>query len=112
LGGKEVRVFDSSAILLYLSEKTGRFVGSAGDRAELLSGLFFIGSGLGPFSGQAVHFQRAAPEQSAYAINRYRRTITWRGTNTSWEGSIPLSICRHGVGWTVFNSCYPDRVIR
>ncbi|MDB6104634.1 MAG: glutathione S-transferase [Gammaproteobacteria bacterium] len=75
LAGKEVRVFDSSAILLYLGEKTGRFVGSGGDRAELLSWLFFIGSGLGPFSGQAVHFQRAAPEQSAYAINRYRREV-------------------------------------
>jgi GST-like protein len=75
LGGKEARVFDSSAILLYLGEKTGRFVGSAGDRAELLSWLFFIGSGLGPFSGQAVHFQRAAPEPLAYAINRYRREV-------------------------------------
>ena len=72
-GGKEARVFDSSAILLYLGEKTQRFIGSPGDRPELLSWLFFIASGLGPFSGQAVHFQHAAPEKIPYAMNRYRR---------------------------------------
>jgi GST-like protein len=74
-GGKEVRVFDSSAILLYLGEKTGQFMGAAEDKPELLSWLFFIASGLGPFSGQAVHFQYAAPEGNDYAINRYRREI-------------------------------------
>jgi GST-like protein len=68
-----VRVFDSSAILLYLGDKTGRFIGTTTDRPELLSWLFFIGTGLGPFSGQAVHFQHAVPESSPYAVNRYRR---------------------------------------
>ncbi|MBR0664675.1 glutathione S-transferase family protein [Roseomonas hellenica] len=72
-GGREVRVFDSSAILIYLGEKTGRFLGRPADRAELLSWLFFLGTGLGPFSGQAVHFQFAAPEGNGYALNRYRR---------------------------------------
>ena len=72
-GGAEVRVFDSSAILLYLAEKTGKLLGASADRGELLSWLFYIGTGLGPFSGQAVHFQRAAPEKLPYAINRYRR---------------------------------------
>ena len=74
-GGKQVRVFDSSAILLYLGEKTGQFVGAPEDKPELLSWLFFIASGLGPFSGQAVHFQYAAPEGNDYAVNRYRREI-------------------------------------
>ena len=74
-GGREARVFDSSAILLYLGEKAGRFVGTPADRPELLSWLFFISSGLGPFSGQAVHFQHATPEKIPYAINRYRREI-------------------------------------
>ena len=74
-GGTEARVFDSSAILLYLGEKTGRFVGIPADRPELLSWLFFIASGVGPFSGQAVHFQHAAPEKIPYAVNRYRREI-------------------------------------
>jgi GST-like protein len=41
----------------------------------MLSWLFFIASGIGPFSGQAVHFQRAAPEKLPYAVNRYRREV-------------------------------------
>jgi GSH-dependent disulfide-bond oxidoreductase len=72
-GGKEVRVFDSTAILLYLAEKTDKLLGAPQDRPELLSWLLFIASGLGPFSGQAVHFQLVAPEGLAYAVNRYRR---------------------------------------
>ena len=72
-GGGEARVFDSTAILLYLADKTGRFRGAPADRPELLSWLMFIASGLGPFSGQAVHFQFAAPEGNGYAVNRYRR---------------------------------------
>jgi GSH-dependent disulfide-bond oxidoreductase len=74
-GGVEARVFDSSAILLYLADKTGRFLGDPADRPELLSWLFFIASGVGPFSGQAVHFQHAAPEKLPYAVNRYRREM-------------------------------------
>lgn len=73
--GQTRRVFDSTAILLYLAEKEGRFLGQPEDRAELLSWLLFIASGLGPFSGQAVHFQYAAPEGLDYAVNRYRREI-------------------------------------
>ena len=72
-GGKPARVFDSTAILLYLAEKEGKFLGTPEDRPELLSWLLFIASGLGPFSGQAVHFQFAAPEGLGYAVNRYRR---------------------------------------
>jgi GSH-dependent disulfide-bond oxidoreductase len=72
-GGRDARVFDSTAILLYLAEKSGSFLGSKDDRPELLSWLMFIASGLGPFSGQSVHFQFAAPEGLDYAKNRYRR---------------------------------------
>jgi len=72
-GGQAARIFDSTAILLYLAEKTGRFLGAPESRPELLSWLLFIASGLGPFSGQAVHFQYAAPEGLDYAMNRYRR---------------------------------------
>jgi GST-like protein len=74
-GGDEARVFDSSAILLYLGDKTGKFLGTPADRPELLSWMFFIATGIGPFSGQAVHFQHAAPEKLTYAINRYRREV-------------------------------------
>ncbi|MCA1908836.1 MAG: glutathione S-transferase family protein [Magnetospirillum sp.] len=72
-GGVETRIFDSTAILIYLAEKTGQLLGNAQDRGELLSWLMFIASGLGPFSGQAVHFQYAAPQGLDYAVNRYRR---------------------------------------
>lgn len=67
------RVFDSTAILMYLSEKIGKFTGKEEDRSELLSWLMFVATGLGPFSGQSVHFTHRAPEQVPYAINRYLR---------------------------------------
>jgi len=69
----DVNVFDSNAILLYLGEKTGKFM-PAGDpksRGQLLSWLMFVATGVGPYSGQAVHFKRMAPEKVPYAINRY-----------------------------------------
>lgn len=72
-GGSEARVFDSTAILIYLADKTGKLLGTPEDRPELLSWLLFVASGLGPFSGQAVHFQFAAPKGMDYAVNRYRR---------------------------------------
>ena len=67
-------VFDSNAILLYLADKTGKFLPPAGDnaRAELLSWLMFVATGLGPFSGQAVHFKHFAPEKIDYAHKRYQ----------------------------------------
>ncbi|WP_020683799.1 glutathione S-transferase family protein [Marinobacterium rhizophilum] len=68
-----VRVFDSNAILLYLSEKTGHLAGDVEDRAELLSWMMFVATGIGPYSGQAVHFKHMAPEKLPYAINRYHR---------------------------------------
>ncbi|MEM7693364.1 MAG: glutathione S-transferase N-terminal domain-containing protein [Pseudomonadota bacterium] len=68
----DVRVFDSTAILLYLAEKHGAFLGTPDDRGELLSWLFWVASGLGPFSGQWVHFQTmGAKEGGDYAKRRY-----------------------------------------
>jgi GST-like protein len=64
-------VFDSNAILLYLAEKTGKFLPPAKDRGALLSWLMFVATGVGPFSGQAVHFKHMAPERVAYATQRY-----------------------------------------
>jgi len=68
-----VTVFDSSAILLYLAEKTGRFLpqNTAPARGPLLSWMMFVASGIGPYSGQAVHFRHFAPEPKEYALNRY-----------------------------------------
>ncbi|MEJ7928751.1 glutathione S-transferase N-terminal domain-containing protein [Ramlibacter sp. AN1015] len=70
----EVTMFDSNAILLWLAEREGRFVPTdprSPERARMLSWLMFIASGIGPFSGQSVHFRHAAPEPKEYALNRY-----------------------------------------
>ncbi len=69
-------VFDSNAILLYLAEKTGRFL-SANTKADgpLLSWLMFVATGIGPYSGQCVHFRHHAPHAMDYAINRYRHEV-------------------------------------
>jgi GST-like protein len=67
-------VFDSNAILLYLAEKTGKFLppNTPANRGELLSWLMFVGTGVGPFSGQAVHFKHFATEKVPYAHNRFQ----------------------------------------
>jgi GST-like protein len=70
----DVTVFDSNAILLYLAEKMGKFLppNTPANRGQLLSWLMFVASGVGPYSGQSVHFQHMAPEKIPYAANRYR----------------------------------------
>ena len=66
-------VFDSNAILLYLAEKSGKFLpdNTPAARAQMHSWLMFVATGIGPYSGQAVHFKHFAPEPKAYAVNRY-----------------------------------------
>ena len=66
-------VFDSNAILLHLAIKHGRFVPAmdSPEWPQMLSWLMFVASGVGPYGGQAVHFQHAAPEDIPYAIKRY-----------------------------------------
>lgn len=73
-GGAPVSLFESGAILVYLAEKTGRFM--AGDmrgRAETLQWLFWQMGGLGPMAGQNHHFNRYAPEKIPYAMERYTK---------------------------------------
>ena len=69
----EATVFDSNAVLLYLAEKSGQFLppNTPAARGSMWSWLMFIASGIGPFSGQSVHFKHYAPEKLPYAINRY-----------------------------------------
>lgn len=70
----EATIFDSNAILLYLAEKTARFLpadGTAVSRGQLLSWLMFIATGVGPYSGQAVYFRNFAPEANPAALSRY-----------------------------------------
>ncbi len=69
----DATVFDSNAILLYLAEKTGTFLPAnvLSGRAGLLSWMMFVASGIGPYSGQAVHFRNFAPAPKDYAVERY-----------------------------------------
>ncbi|WP_156679087.1 glutathione S-transferase family protein [Sphingomonas profundi] len=65
-------VFESGAILVYLAEKTGRFLAAEGPaRTEAFEWLFWQHGGLGPMAGQAHHFARAAPPGNDYAAARY-----------------------------------------
>lgn len=75
----DIAVFDSNAILLYLAEKTGKYLpeNTPAARGQLFSWLMFVASGIGPYSGQAVHFKHYAPEKLPYAINRYAHEA-WR----------------------------------
>jgi GST-like protein len=71
-GDEAIAIFESGAILLYLAEKTGRFIpADQKGRAEVLQWLFWQMGGLGPFAGQNLHFAHYAPEHLPYAINRY-----------------------------------------
>jgi GSH-dependent disulfide-bond oxidoreductase len=69
----DAKVFDSNAILLYLAEKTGKFLpaNTPVARGELFSWLMFVATGIGPYSGQAVHFKHVAPEPKEYPMQRY-----------------------------------------
>ena len=66
-------VFESGAILLYLAEKTGRFIpADPAGRFDVLQWLFWQMGNLGPMLGQIHHFGHYAPERIPYAIDRYR----------------------------------------
>lgn len=76
-GGAPIPVFESGAILLYLSEKFGRFLPQE-LRAQVRAKewLFWQVAGLGPMAGQNHHFSLHAPQRIPYAIDRYVRETT------------------------------------
>ena len=75
-GGKPISIFESGAILLYLANKTGKFLGKDLGKDlrscnDVLQWLFWQMGGLGPMAGQANHFRNYAPEPIEYGIKRY-----------------------------------------
>jgi len=72
-GGGPISIFESGEILLYLAEKTGRFLPSAPrEKIATLEWLFWQMGGFGPMLGQNHHFTLYAPEKIPYAIKRYQ----------------------------------------
>ena len=71
-----ISVFESGAILLYLAEKSGKFlpVGFR-ERIEVNEWLFWQVGGLGPMAGQVHHFKKFATERVPYAIERYEKEV-------------------------------------
>jgi GST-like protein len=75
-GGGPLSVFESGAILLYLGEKTGRFLpADLRGRYEVTQWVMWQMGGLGPMAGQAHHFRQYAPEKLPYAIDRYTNEV-------------------------------------
>lgn len=72
-GGEPVTIFESGAILLYLAEKTGRFLPQdLRGRFDVMQWLMWQMGGLGPMLGQHGHFALYATDKIPYAIARYR----------------------------------------
>lgn len=75
-GGEPVSVFETGAILLYLAQKTGRFLpDDLRGRTAATEWLMWQMGGLGPMMGQHGHFKLYAPERIAYATERYRNEV-------------------------------------
>jgi GSH-dependent disulfide-bond oxidoreductase len=75
-GGGPISVFESGAILLYLAEKTGKFIATdLRGRVQTLEWVFWQMGNLGPMSGQNNHFSNYAVEKLPYAMDRYRNEV-------------------------------------
>ena len=88
-GGGPYSMFESGAILIYLAEKTGRFIPSdARGRYDVIQWIMFQMGHIGPMLGQNHHFRRYAPEKIPYAIERYTNEAArlYRVLNTRLEG--------------------------
>ena len=70
----DFQLFESGAILVYLSEKAGRLLPTDPEgRALVIQWVMFQMAGIGPMQGQANVFYRYAPEKLPWAIERYQR---------------------------------------
>lgn len=120
--GAPLSLFESGAILVYLAEKTGRFLPADGAaRYRVMAWLMFQMANLGPVCGQAHHFRASAPEKVPYAIRRFTdeaarlyRVMDRRLSEVPFLGGEDYSIADmacwpwvrvhryHGQDWTPF----------
>lgn len=108
--GRELSIFESGAILLYLAEKTGRFLPQEPlPRSWALQWLFFQVGGVGPMLGQAHHFRGYANEKIPYAIDRYTneanrlyRVMNDRLSDVPWFAGPDYSVADIAIyPWTM-----------
>jgi GSH-dependent disulfide-bond oxidoreductase len=75
-GGAPISLFESGAILVYLADKTKRFIAQElRGRTETIQWLFWQMGNLGPMAGQNNHFSNYAVEKIQYAMDRYRNEV-------------------------------------
>ena len=80
-GGKPYTVFESGAILMYLSDKTGKLLpADKAARFEALQWLMLQMASIGPMSGQVVHFSKFAPAGNDYSLSRFKTEL-----NRLWD---------------------------
>jgi len=120
-GGAEMRVFDSSAILLYLAEKTGKLMGSPADHGELLSWLFSSERDLAlipvrPCISSARPQRNYPTPSTAIDVRRNGTTPCWTSTlkieRSSSARTIPSSTSRHGAGSIAPILYFPEATTR
>jgi GST-like protein len=99
LGGPRT-IFESGAILIYLAEKSGQFLPTApAARYEVLQWLMVQMTGLGPMSGQLVHFIRFAPPGNDYARSRYATQV--RRVYESLDARLARSAFLGGAAYSI-----------
>jgi len=102
-GGKPISIFESGAMLLYLAEKTGKFLpADIYGRYDAIQWTFWQMGGLGPMAGQNHHFGVYAPEKIPYAINRYvneTNRLYWRPRSKAERARIHYRIGLHDRGY-------------
>jgi GSH-dependent disulfide-bond oxidoreductase len=105
-GKTPISLFESGAILLYLAEKTGKFMPTEmRARYNVVQWLMFQMAGIGPMMGQAGHFRNAAPEKIAYAIERY--TNESRRLFGVMDKQLAANECLAGEYSIADMACYP-----
>jgi GSH-dependent disulfide-bond oxidoreductase len=99
-GGKPYTVFESGAILIYLADKTGKFLPREGAaRYDALQWMMVQMAGIGPMFGQYVHFWRFAPKGNDYSLNRYRTQV--RRFTEACEGRLAAAPYLGGASYTI-----------